>query len=328
MTDFLVSDLHITANPRDQYRLNFLERLPALARDHDANCVCILGDLTQQKDKHSAWLVNQIVDRMAKLAKSIPTIILAGNHDGEIASEIYFQFLHNIPHIDFITEPTVMGKTLWLPHTRDYKRDWSSLDFKGINRIYAHNTFKGALNENDQELDGISLNVLPNIPIYSGDVHVPQKLGNLTYIGAPYTINFGDKFNPRALLLSYAPNLRICTIAKSIPLDGPQKRVIHVNEDGSASYGKATKGDIVRVQVEMRREDYPRWSTRHEHCYNACIKRGLIVDSIIPIMITDQETREETIQRTAPRNDKQELRAYCKRNSVDDPTIKIGESLL
>jgi hypothetical protein len=300
-----------------------LKKLSELARDyHRASCVCILGDITNQKDKHAAWLVNQIVDLMANLAQTIPVNILAGNHDGSTPDELFFRFLNHIPNIQFIDEPAVIGKTMWLPHTRDYVRDWHGLDFNGIKCIYTHNTFKGSLNENGLEMDGIPLGALPDLPIYSGDVHVPQRLANLTYVGAPYTINFGDKFKPRAIIVDHANKM-----VKSVPLDGPQKRVLRTGTDGWWK-GEANKNDIVRVQVELLREEYPRWAELYERSLKACAKRGLIVNSIVPYLITTDEQGTPQPKRSAPRNDMQEFRLYCDRNKVDEATAKIGEEFL
>lgn len=143
-------------------------------------------------------------------------------------------------------------------------------------------------------------------------------------MGAPYTIHFGDLFEPRALLLTYGPRPRV----QSIPLYGTQKRVLRTGIDGWWE-GKSNKGDIVRVQIELRREEYPRWSELYERSQKACAKRGLIVDSIVPLLISDSEQDNAMPKpRSAPRNDTQEFNLYCERNKIDKSTRKVGEELL
>jgi hypothetical protein len=106
--------------------------------------------------------------------------------------------LSEIANIRYIAEPIKSEGLLWLPHTRDWQQDWRSIDMRGARRILTHNTFAGAVGANGVELGGIPLDALPNVPIISGDIHSPQRNGRLTYVGAPYTVDFGDEYEPRA----------------------------------------------------------------------------------------------------------------------------------
>ena len=325
MTDLLVADLHISPYKRDAYRLEFLAKLGKLARKHNADYIFILGDLTDQKDEHKSELVNAVVDCLVDVvAEDVGVVILKGNHDYKDPSSPYFGFLRNIEYVEYISEPTYMGRTLLLPHTSNYKRDWGKLKFnKDLDRIYTHNTFKGATSESGQELDGIPLDAMPyRIPVYSGDVHKPQIMSNLTYVGAPYLIDFGDDFRPRCLLVDDKYH-------KSIQLDGPQKRVIQMHSDSvSAGFaGKAKEGDIVRVELSMRPEDYSRWSELRERIIQMCHRFKFKLDSIRPIM-EPAEKNTAKVKQQPSRTDKQVLLDYCKYNEIDKDTRDLGLELL
>jgi UDP-2,3-diacylglucosamine pyrophosphatase LpxH len=316
----VLSDLHLNDTPRDAYRIRFLEKLPKLASQHKAQTVYILGDLTQTKDKHSGRLVNTITDLMAELARDCQVYILRGNHDYTEIDHPFFRFLSHIQRISFLNKPTTIGTHLFLPHTRDYKHDWRGVSFKGVDMVLTHNTFQGARGENGQNLDGIPLNALPRLRIVSGDVHVPQILGTVTYVGAPYTINFGDTFAPRALLVN--------GLIKSILLDGPQKRLVHVRQDGAVDLNGAKRGDIVRIELEMLQEDYAEWTELRTRCEEFCTDEGFVLEKIIPILTDMQPYREERKAKFRNRSDEEIVRAYCRRHDVDEGTLKVGvESL-
>lgn len=162
---------------------------------------------------------------------------------------------------------------------------------------------------------------MPHLPIISGDVHVPQSFRNLVYIGAPYTINFGDDYTPRAVLLDQGK-------IKFIPLDGPQKRLIWMDVRGRWKLGNAEKGDIVRIRLQMRQEDYPRWAEFRERCEAWCEDMQFTLDGVEPL-IEEVEGEEPTTQKIAKTvSDKQLVQNYCRRNKVDDETAKVGERLL
>jgi predicted phosphodiesterase len=220
MRRLVTADIHISKNPIDAYRLAFLkENLPVLVDKYKPNELLVLGDITQEKDQHPASLVNEVVGAFHNLAKRCKVIILQGNHDASAVEYPFFEFLNYIDNIQWIRTPTEEANCLYLPHTRDHKKDWQGLSFEDRDFIFAHNTFTGA-KVNGQTLSGIPATVFPDDAcVLSGDIHEPQTLGSVTYIGSPYAVNFGDDFPFRVLLLD---DLEV----KSIKVRGTQKRLI------------------------------------------------------------------------------------------------------
>ena len=259
MITLATADPHVSANPRDAYRWKFLEEtLPALVAEHDVERILILGDLTETKDGHPAALVNRLVDAVVALTESAQLYFLKGNHDYVAEDVPFFRFLRHLRRVRWINEPTALelrglGKCLFLPHTRNLE-DWVDQMFDSYEWFFCHQTFGGA-DLGGRRADGAGPPFTKNSKVVSGDVHVPQKVGPVTYVGAPYTVDFGDDYKPRVLLLDGGK-------ARSIPVPGPQKRLMTLSgRDPLAALGMKhplaaaiwplTEGDVVKVRVEL-----------------------------------------------------------------------------
>jgi len=202
VNELLISDLHLSSGARDAYRFDVFKFVRKLAQEQGINRLWILGDLTDAKDNHSAQLVNRVCDELALLTEAkIGVHIVRGNHDGIDPEWPYFRFLNHMRFIHFYSEACQRTDgTVVLPHVRNVA-DWGDLDWaKGARRVMAHFTFKGAISESGQELGSAAVPAaLRNTTIYSGDVHVPQKIGNVTYVGSPHHVHYGDNFEPRVI---------------------------------------------------------------------------------------------------------------------------------
>ena len=200
----ITSDLHLTDNSRDEYRWSIFDVLRAEASKLGAPppSIYILGDVTDKKDNHSSVLVNRLVTAFLELRPHVSGItILKGNHDYTTGYP-FFGFLGNFDGITYMAAGLHERRgELWLPHTRTPGDDWQSLDFARYGAIFMHETAKGSIVSTGATMDGID----PEIParasalIVSGDIHVPQQVGRITYVGSPYHVHFGDRFDPRIL---------------------------------------------------------------------------------------------------------------------------------
>lgn len=317
----ITSDWHLSSNPRDRYRLDFLyKRLPNLIQTYKVTEVFFCGDLCEAKDEHSAYLVNQIVDGITKVHFHAPVTVLMGNHDFLQQGEPFFRFLRNIPGLRYISKPrlSARGPYAFLPFTRTPERDWEALDFKGVKRIFTHATFKGANSGFGHRLDGVPLNLLPDVPIISGDVHVPQKLENVTYVGAPYSVDFGDTYVGRVLLLK---DERM----SQVTVGGTQKRIVRFDYGGMTP---CKRGDIVRVEVPIKAKDYSKWQERVQEIRGWAVEQGVQLDSVIPLITDASDKPRAASARKAPVNDEQLLTSYAKAKGIDDLTLKTGKRLL
>jgi hypothetical protein len=171
----------------------------------------ILGDLTDAKDGHSSELVNRIVASINSL-DCADIKIITGNHDWLKQGQEYFRFLNLLPKVRFITRPEEdqdhEGPTvLYLPYSKNPSKAWQGLSFDLMDYVFMHQTMSGAIASNGNAMEGEEIPDLGKAGrVYSGDIHVPQRLGPLTYVGSPYHVHFGDSFKPRCLLLDRKGN--------------------------------------------------------------------------------------------------------------------------
>ena len=167
----------------------------------------IAGDLTDRKDYHDSALVNRIVRSLVSLAKAAGQVtILMGNHDFLRDGHAFFDFLNVVPGIRFITRPADDSEaagplTMFLPYTKNPRADWQGMDFSHYAYLFMHQTAPGSVASNGQKMDGEELPSLKGPKVYSGDIHVPQVCGDIEYIGSPYHVHFGDRFEPRVILI-------------------------------------------------------------------------------------------------------------------------------
>lgn len=328
MITLVTADLHLSATPRDSYRHQFLAKLVGRAKAAGATRTLILGDLTEAKDRHNDWLVNQVVDAVERFTEFGEVIILQGNHDyySDQATP-FFGFLRHVPRVKWIGSPgewdlAGLGYCLFLPHTRNYKADWAGIDLEGFDWIFAHNTFQGARGDSGHKLDGIPLDIFPKrARVIAGDVHVPQSIGCVTYVGAPYLIDFGDDYLPRCLLLE--GNKGTGMPAKSTD---PQKRVIDFI-DGFQDQGTINPGDVIKARIHLARADVDAWPTIRNEARREIEKRGAIAHAILPI-VTATKGRKVDYQNADPKSDDELVRAFAKSRGIDANTLKAGIKLI
>jgi DNA repair exonuclease SbcCD nuclease subunit len=342
MRALVTADLHLNDQVRDHYRHLFLRTFRDLCRKHKVDTAIILGDITDAKDRHSSWLVNQIVDHFYKLAGICEhVIVLRGNHDYVSEAHPFFMLLRRVGGIRYINQPTTEKNvstsgsgvftrpSLWLPHTNNPKKEWAGIDTKGAELIFAHQTFNGA-SIGPRKLEGIDPDeLLPGkAQIISGDIHVPQTFGRVTYVGAPYTVDFGDNYFPRVLLLDTERGWSNAHSFKAIPCDGPQKRLIEaISLEGAKRECEkvATSGDILKIRIAV--DSIERWPETREAIREWCTKQGLVPHIVQPLLKAKSSMASKQAV-SAARSDSQALKDYGRLRKVDEPVLKTGLSLL
>jgi hypothetical protein len=288
-----------------------------------------LGDLTEEKDNHPANLVNEIVDFFNEVGKCCEIIFLQGNHDFLHKDSPFFKFLQDIGAVEWVDRPTVRKNCLFLPHTRDYKSDWKSIDFKEHDFIFAHNIFDG-VKANGQKLSGIPTNIFPDeAQIISGDVHEPQELdgGKILYVGSPFTCDFGDDYQGRVLLLD---DLKV----KSIKVHGQQKRLIWAAVNKVAGKRElafdhnANENDIVKIQVDLTMEDIAQWAEIRSEVEAWSNKNKFILHTVQPQVAYVIGERQKILKNSSKKSDLQYLDSFVKRSGIDERTADIGKELI
>jgi len=274
----ITSDLHLTAAPSTSYRWGLFPWLAAQIKEHHVRTLLILGDLTDAKDGHSAELVNRIV--MAINSLPIDDVrILCGNHDWLKKGQEFFRFLNLLPNVEFMVKPTedmdtVGPSAYFLPYSKDPAADWKGMDFSHYDLLFLHQTVKGAIASNGQEMDGEPLPALNASRVYSGDIHVPQVIGGLTYVGSPYHVHFGDAFTPRCLLLDKRGeqyDLHFKTISRI---------VVKVSSQRELQRKRFKEGDQVKLRFELPESDAHQWSALRRNAVAYLTDQGVEVHGV------------------------------------------------
>lgn len=333
----VTGDLHFSDNPRDHYRWEWMKKFIKTANDMRPAAVVILGDLTEVKEGHSASLINAVVDHIWEISRTgIPVIGLQGNHDYMVDPHNgLWPFLRHIDNVAWITNPCEMcadnlGNAtglqdfleiypcLMLPHTRDYKQAWADVEMQGYSWIFAHNTFAGAIGANKFKLDGIPLSVFPSdAQVISGDIHVPQTIGPVTYVGAPYLCDFGDEYEPRVLLLDGDD-------AKSVYIPNAQKRLVEITDPIELKlHKKIALGDIVKVRVKLRMEDRENWPAMKEQIRVWAEAKGVQLDSATPQFEVVKGARVKFSSRSKV-SDADVLKQYGQARGISADTLAVG----
>ena len=336
MTVIVTSDLHVSENPRDEYRWRWLEKLPQLLRKEKAEALFILGDLTEQKELHTAGLVNRLVSTIHKIATICPVVILAGNHDGRLGDdEAFFGFTGLLERVSWVSRPQPLTslknvpesvsrrlRAIFLPYSGKPEKDWADIDFSSYDLAFTHQCYAGATSDTGFKLKGVSLSLLPkDLQIISGDVHTPQEFGNLIYAGSPYRINFGDEFSPRVLRIDKGE-------IDSVPCDGPMKFVLEVDKvDELAKYPHLNKEDILQVRVHIKADEYSKWSETVDAVRAWGAKKGFVIDAVRPIVAGKGQSMAK-VKKAPTKSDTELVKEYAVARGVGEDTLKTGLKLI
>lgn len=240
----------------------------------------MLGDITDAKDNHPASLVNRIVSNIQAL-RCDDIKILPGNHDWLLKGNEFFRFLNYLPNVEFFTRPTedhtvAYGEQcIFLPYTKTPAADWKDIDFGHYDYAFMHQTIKGARASNGQLMEGEDVPPMPVIrKVYSGDIHVPQDIGNTTYIGSPYHVHFGDNFAPRVLILERGGKERW------IQMPSPRRIVLKAATLRELERADLDEGDQVKLRMTLSAADKHAWSRIKREAVAILEERGVIVHGV------------------------------------------------
>ena len=192
----------------------------------------------------------------------------------------------------------------------------------GIDAVFTHHTFAGAVSESGKRLGGVRM-PMGSVPIFSGDIHVPQKRGKLTYVGAPTLIDFGDSFRPRVLIIADDG-------VYPVYIDGPTKRLVELTADVNGEFqaiagaSPLNRGDIVKIRVHFH-EGIPPLAHLKADIGEWAKALGLVVHSVLPVV----ERRDTTLPPVpSSRQDSDLVRQYGTARNLDQPTVAAGLAIV
>lgn len=334
----ITSDLHFTSNVRDSYRWSIFPWLVEQCLVHKVDGLAIGGDITDAKDRHPSVLVNTMVENF-KLFKenNIPVFLLKGNHDYIEPTLPFFKLLNQFDNIHYVLEKELFvvgeGKNkelfLCVSHCREgistiaFSKEELKADL-----LFTHHTFSGSIGSNGHAIDGESQEVLLPFKgmVISGDIHTPQTLGKVIYVGTPYRVHFNDDFEPRVFLYNSKELTELhfpCLKRHTIKLNTPEELL---------SYKGVSAGDQIKVRLRLKREQFSQWVEFSNNIKKYAEQRNLEVcgvelevSAISRIRIDGDEVSEKKVSQISP---KEVLFRWAQSEKLSDDVIKVGESLL
>jgi len=282
----------------------------------------ILGDLTNQKDNHSAALVNRLVKEITNLSLLVKKIrILKGNHDFDNPDCPFFGFFSLIPNVLFHSKPVqtkLFGKPAYfIPNIpalgMTHRKKFGQLAGK-FEYVFLHQCFTGAVASNGHRLTGAKLGDFTKLgkTLIAGDIHKPQQLKNLHYVGSPHPVHFGDEFEPRVLLLSEKG-------MKWVPRITMRKRVLKVAsyEEFSAAANDLdlTDGDQIRVIFEAQSLDHESWAEFKRNINEHCLSEHIALCGM-EARVEEVAPADSEIQNMGGMAPAEIVKKFCEENDV------------
>lgn len=328
----LTADLHLTDSPLEEYRWQFMEvMLPRLVKDNQIAKVWILGDLTDRKDRHSSNLVNRLVNTFKNL--TTPTSILMGNHDEPISGTPYWSFLSEVEGVDYLTKPSQWINTLCLPFSSNPLEDWKDYaeNFKHFGSIFMHQTLSGAKVEGNKILEhGHTLPIFPrDIPVYSGDVHRPQTIGSITYIGTPFPVRFGEDWPGRVLILDTSDFSKY----QEIILPSIRRTIVELDSESINNFKSSDwkKGDQLRIRYHLSTSLLATWPEHELRIKDTIEKSGATLVSLEAILKQEKDLNDTARVKSTNLemlNAEETLRAFGNEEKLSQELVEIGLSII
>lgn len=321
----LATDFHLDDQPTNEYRWGVFEHILTAVMQYDVKTVFILGDLVDRKDRFSAAFVNRLLVELSRIAARCPVYILRGNHDTTMHPPCYFDFLAEdvIENITYVTKPLVYaGQLLLLPFTATPKEDWAHIKLGEFKAVFMHATVTGAQVENGQIMESHNFPILPRyVRFYSGDVHVPQAVRNIVYVGCPHPIKFGDNFPCRMLLLNDEYE-----IVHEILLSPPRKHLIEISDIHELERVRVRPGDQIRIRFNYPADQVGNWGLA-ESCIDQWAQdHGVTIAGTEVIVETSAPGGDDRLStEQAPEHI---LRAFAAHEELDDELLAVGLALL
>jgi len=328
----MIGDLHLTDRAQDAHRFGIFDWIRRQQEKHPVAATFLAGDITDQKDRHSATLVNKIVGGLLKLQP--PVYIVMGNHDYRDPKNPFFKFLSHIEGIQFVVKPMMVDipsmqrPIVLIPHYRTQDEFDAAIKLSAWAQPAAflvHQTFDGAIAESGVRLSGLSASLVesfkPPLGVYAGDVHRPQTQGQVIYLGCPYHIRFGDDFTPRVLWIAKnGQRVNRCFSA-------PYKWSLTVRDaDDVLNDNQLREGDQIKLTIQITREEATEWKRIKQGVLDACKELKLEVFGAKVEVQTIQSIRLHLNEKHM--GHVQILEQFCKVEKVSNTIKKVGMEIL
>ena len=347
MKSLIITDLHLTDNPREDYRWDVFTFVEEYLDENYCENLLILGDIFDKKDKHSSEIVNRLVNELLELQHKFAfenIYILKGNHDYVVdESKPFLKFLGHFENIHWINEPSEvkfnnnLGNWYFLPHSRTPEADWEKLLPKinnpDLDFLFMHQSVIGSKVSNYHEMkEGLDPKFLKDVSatIVSGDIHVPQKLGKVIYLGTQHPVSFGDDYDPR---MGVIEDNKLSFILINTIKRPHIKKEVNSFDDLKKDLQELTSNDQVRITLILEKNQLHEWAELRKQIQDYC-KEALIDlhDLKLEVKQMDSEVNQDLKNYIKTNSNSMTsadiLRKFAQAEGIDDDLFSIGSKLM
>jgi len=236
-----------------------LDEILGWIESKNVGAVIHLGDVKEQFSPVDMRVLDFCVDAVKAIVDRCPMYILKGNHDMHGTTDAARDFLHvlGLAGATVITEPGVHEVSgidwAFLPwsYSIERQREWAaSLKRTGVPYLAFHAEVRGSLlNQSKRVTEGLSRADLSiskhQRACFGGHLHRYQKDDDLTYVGAPFGMDWNDVNSRKGHLLLKADGTVKRLLTKIPGYHDPSLKGFREPEDWTGAY--------VRVHVPCDR---------------------------------------------------------------------------
>ena len=326
--EFIISDLHLTESKDDDYKWDVFPWTLKVMEKEKIETLIIMGDILDKKDRHPSKLINRLISNLMLLvAEGIEIKILMGNHDYIAESSPFLEFVNSFPMIEYITTVKEDGTTLWLPHTRTPMEDWKQYhdsNFEGFERIFMHQSIIGSKTSQFYTIEhGLPSTYFSTsaAQIFSGDIHIPQKINDVFYIGTPYPVHYGDHYKGCGVFIKGTATERLFR-------DTIRKESLRITSVKDLKDYELKPDDRIKIDFTLEGDEVHKWAEYKQEIEEFCKENKIHIKSInlkkadtVPL---DLENDFEVSKKTH----EELFEEFCTHVDIPDATKAVGFSIL
>jgi DNA repair exonuclease SbcCD nuclease subunit len=245
---YLISDIHLGVHRLEEdkwlkiakhYFYKFF--IPTVQNKwEDGDKIFILGDLFDNRNHLSLKVISFALDLFNDLEKmNLPVLIIGGNHDyynNNDSEHTSLRILEKYKSVEIYTEPHLYefsGKNILLMPWNGVLKEEQEIFRKYSGKahyMFSHSELQGAKTNLKVSLrHGVNIADFVAFPkVFSGHIHLYQRIKNFTYLGSPYHIDRNDKGNSKGLTIIDFNNNSEEFIPNTI---SPEFKTIEINKD-------------------------------------------------------------------------------------------------
>jgi hypothetical protein len=162
------------------------------------------------------------------------------------------------------------------------------------------------------------------IPIFSGDVHRPQTILGITYVGAPYPIKFNETWDNRIILIENEDFKNY----KSIPVDIMKRAILDISSSDELKFIKYKPGSQLRIRYKLTGSQLTKWPVEEDIIRTWCKTLGVNLVSLEAMFEGNGLKPDVTSDQIELMPPEEIIKMFCKEEKLSDGILDMGLSLL